>query len=131
MTRPAVGDLALVGAGAAVGALARWAVSLAEQGSTLPWVTLTVNVVGAFLLAALPVVPAVRRSRRAALALGPGLLGGFTTVSAWAGQVTGLTMEGRELLAGLHLATTLGGALLAARLGRHWARRALMQELPA
>lgn len=121
MTRPPAGDLALVAVGAAVGALSRWRLSLAEQGAELPWATLAVNVVGALLLAVLPAVPAVRRSRRATLALGPGVLGGFTTVSAWAGQVMVLAADGREVLAGLYLVTTLAGALLAARLGRHLA----------
>lgn len=121
MTRPPLGDLALVAGGSALGAVGRWALSLAEQGSALPWVTVAVNVVGAFLLAALPAMPAVRRSRRLALALGPGVLAGFTTVSAWAGQVTGLAADGQEALAGAHLVLTLGGALLAARLGRRWA----------
>ena len=121
MTRPPLADLTLVAGGSALGAVSRWGLSLAEQGAALPWVTLTVNVVGAFLLAALPLLPAVRRSRRLALVLGPGVLAGFTTVSAWAGQVTGLAADGREAVAGAHLVGTLAGALVAAHLGRRWA----------
>ena len=121
MTRPPLGDLLLVAAGSALGAVGRWGLSLVEQGAAFPWVTLGVNVVGAFLLAALPLLPAVRRSRRVALVLGPGVLAGFTTVSAWAGQVTELAADGREAVAGAHLAGTLAGALLAAHLGRQWA----------
>ena len=118
MTGPHRGDLAVVGAGAALGAVARWAVVPLEHGSALPWATLVVNVVGAFLLGVLPAVPAVRRSRRVALLLGPGVLGGFTTVSAWAGQVTGLAREGQQTLAGLLVVTSLASTLLAAHLGR-------------
>lgn len=129
MTLPHAGDLALVAVGAAAGALARWA-AVPQDPTTAPWVTLGVNVVGCFLLGVLPAVPAVRRSRRAALVLGPGVLGGFTTVSAWAGQVTGLAGGGDHALAGLLLVTTLAGALAAAHLGRRWARRWQPQDTP-
>lgn len=122
MSLPRPGDVALVAAGAAAGALARWGITHLEPASGLPWVTLTVNVVGAFLLGALPAVPAVRRSPRAALVLGPGFLGGFTTVSAWAGQVTALAVAGRSTLAGLLVVTTVGAVLLAAQAGRRCVR---------
>lgn len=128
MTLPHAGDLALVAVGTAAGALARWA-AVPQDTTTAPWVTLGVNVVGCFLLSVLPAVPAVRRSRRAALVLGPGVLGGFTTVSAWAGQVTGLAGGGEHALAGLLLVTTLAGALAAAHLGRRWARRWQPQDM--
>ena len=112
------GDLALVATGAALGALARWGLSHAEAGALLPWVTLSINVVGAFLLGALPALPLVRHSHRATLLLGPGALGGFTTVSAWAGQVTDLARDGEVVVAAVHLGVTLAAALLAAHLGR-------------
>jgi fluoride exporter len=129
VTRPLPGDLALVAAGAAAGALTRWAVVPLDQDAAI-WATLAVNVVGSFLLGVLPAVPAVRRSRRAALVLGPGVLGGFTTVSAWAGQVTGLAHEGRESVAGLLLVATVAATLLAAHLGRHCARHVSPEALP-
>ena len=59
-----------------------------------------INVVGAFVLGVLPALAVVRRSRSVALALGPGVLGGFTTVSAWAGQVRELADDGHVGLAG-------------------------------
>ena len=57
------------------------------------------------------------------LALGPGVLGGFTTVSAWAGQVRGLADAGHTGLAGLYLVVTLAAGLFAAALGQHVAHR--------
>ena len=122
MSRPRAGDATLVACGAAVGALARWAVTPLAHATVLPWATLAPNVVAAFQLGALPAVPAVRRSRRVALVLGPGVLGGFTTVSAWSGQVTGLAAEGRADLAGLLLVTTVAGVLVAAHAGRRCVR---------
>jgi len=116
-------DLLLVAAGGAVGALARVGIDTAASDSLFPWPTLAINVVGAFLLGLLPVLAAVRRSRRVAVALGPGVLGGFTTVSAWAGGVRELAAAGHVGVAGLYLAATLAAGLGAAALGRRMSHR--------
>ncbi len=111
-------DLLLVAAGGAAGAVLRWSIDTAAADPLFPWPTLGINVVGAFLLALLPAFAVVRRSRRVALAVGPGLLGGFTTVSAWAGQVRDLADSGQAGLAGLYLGLTLAGGLGAAAIGQ-------------
>ncbi len=111
-------DLLLVGAGGAAGALLRWSIDTAAPDTAFPWPTLGINVVGAFLLALLPALGVVRHSRRVALAVGPGVLGGFTTVSAWAGQVRDLADSGQVGLAGLYLGLTLAAGLGAAALGQ-------------
>ena len=111
-------DLLLVAAGGAAGAVLRWSIDTAAPDSVFPWPTLGINVVGAFALAMLPALAVVRRSRRVALAVGPGVLGGFTTVSAWAGQVRELGDSGQVGLAGLYLGLTLAAGLGAAALGR-------------
>ena len=116
-------DLLLVAAGGAVGTVLRYAVDTAAPDSLLPWPTLAINVVGAFALGLLPALAVVRRSRRVALTVGPGLLGGFTTVSAWAGQVRHLADSGHVDLAGLYLALTLAAGLGAAALGQRIAHR--------
>jgi CrcB protein len=115
-------DLLVVAAGGALGALLRLAVDTTAPDSPFPWPTLGINVVGAFALGVLPALALVRRSPRIALALGPGLLGGFTTVSAWAGQVRALADDGHPGLAGLCLVATLAAGVLAAALGQHLAR---------
>ena len=124
MTRPPLRgrDLALVAAGAAVGAVLRWSLGEAvPDGSGFPWTTLAINVVGAFALGALPLL--VRREHRATLLLGPGLLGGFTTVSTYADQARTLAAAGDAVLAGAYLAGTLVAALLAACAGRRLSHR--------
>jgi CrcB protein len=122
-TRLRAADLLFVAAGGAVGAALRFAIDTAAPDTLVPWPTLAINVVGAFVLGLLPAFAAVRQSRRVALTLGPGLLGGFTTVSAWAGQVRDLADGGHAGLAGLYLAATLGAGLWAAELGRRLSAR--------
>jgi len=117
------GDVVVVAAGGAVGALARLGVESASPDSLFPWPTLAINVVGSLLLGLLPALSAVRRSQRVALALGPGVLGGFTTVSAWTGGVRDLADTGHVALGGLYLAVTLGAGLAAAAIGRRLSHR--------
>lgn len=116
-------DLLLVAAGGAVGAVLRFAVDSGAPGALFPWATMAINVLGAFALGALPALAVVRRSRQVTLALGPGVLGGFTTVSAWAGQTRALAADGHAGLAGLYLAATIAAGLTAAALGQRIARR--------
>lgn len=116
-------DLLLVAAGGAAGAVLRHALDTVAPDTLLPWPTLVVNVVGALALGLLPALAVVRRSHGVAAALGPGLLGGFTTVSAWAGQVRELAGSGHAGLAGTYLVATLAAGLLAAALGRRISHR--------
>ena len=121
-------DVLLVAAGGAVGAVLRHLVDVAAPDTLFPWPTLAINVVGAFVLGVLPVLAVVRRSPRVAATLGPGLLGGFTTVSAWAGQTRDLAAGGHVVVAGAYLALTLAAGLSAAALGQHLARRSEPEE---
>jgi CrcB protein len=121
-------DVLLVAAGGAVGAVLRHLVDVAAPDTLFSWPTLGINVVGSLLLGMLPVVAVVRRSPRVAAALGPGLLGGFTTVSAWAGQTRDLAAGGHVVSAGAYLALTLAAGLAAAALGRRLAHRPEPEE---
>ena len=88
-----------------------------------PISTLVINLLGSFLLGVLvarvwPVAsPAVRAG------LGPGLLGTFTTFSAVAVALVGLTVNGEWMLALAYLAATVIGGLIAAWLGLMTGRR--------
>jgi len=104
-----------VGAGGAAGTALRAALAevlVAEPGAW-PWATFVVNLVGSLALGGLVGVLADRRSERARtlrLALGTGLLGGFTTYSAFA-------VETYALLADGHWTAGLGYPLASAVLG--------------
>lgn len=113
--------LAVVAAGGAVGALARWGLTEAfpAEADAFPWATFAVNVAGSFLLALLPALAAVRRSRTLAVALGPGVLGGFTTLSAYSEQARALLDAGRVGLASTYLVGTLAACLVAVSVVSH------------
>lgn len=119
MTRPPLRLLLAVAAGGAVGAVLRWAVGEAlPTAPGFPWATLAVNVLGSGLLAVLPAVATARRRPVAAAALGPGLLGGFTTLSAAAEDTRVLLADGDGALAAAYVVGTLAAALVAVELGR-------------
>lgn len=111
--------LAAVAAGGAAGAALRWVCGeVVPDGDGLPATTLAVNVVGSLLLALLPALPAARRSATLQAALGPGLLGGFTTLSAASEQTRALLADGRADLALGYLLGTLAATLAAVALAR-------------
>lgn len=110
----------LVATGGAVGAVARYGVGLAalRLGAGFPWGTLIVNVIGGLamgLLAARTEDPNLR------LLLGVGVLGGFTTFSAFSIETVRL-MQSEPHLAALYVASSLvlsiGACWLGLVLGR-------------
>ena len=111
----------LVAAGGAAGALARAGVGvlLPHEPGSWGWGTLLVNAVGAALLLALL---ARRPGDRVRLALGTGVLGGFTTFSGFAVGAVQLADAGRGAAAAAYVlvsvVTLLGAGLLGARVGR-------------
>ena len=103
MTRStiSVATIVAVALGGALGAVLRWACGeLAADGDGFPWTTFAVNVSGCLAIGLLPAARAVARRPVLTAAVGPGLLGGFTTMSAYAEQT-------RALLAGGHTPTAL------------------------
>jgi CrcB protein len=107
--------LAAVAVGGALGAVARWTLSesLPADPDGFPWATFAINVVGSFALALLPSLGPVRRTRTLAVGLGPGVLGGFTTMSAYSDQSRALLDAGHTGLASAYLLGTLAACLVA------------------
>jgi CrcB protein len=114
--------LVWVAVGGVLGAVLRHLVDLTApvQPGAFPWSTFGVNVSGAFGLGALhayvPAHPRVPLRLRALL--GAGLLGGFTTFSAYAEQTRALLVGGHSGLALAYVAGTVVAAVLAIELGR-------------
>ena len=106
--------LLAVAAGGAAGAVLRYLLGeAAPDGAGFPWTTFAINVVGCALLAGLELLPLARRSETWAAAIGPGVLGGFTTFSATSEQGRSLLAAGDTVLAGGYLLGTLAACLVA------------------
>ena len=115
--------LLAVAVGGAVGAVLRFLLGeAAPDGAGVPWTTFAINVVGCALLAGLDLLPLARRSQTWAAGIGPGLLGGFTTLSATSEQGRSLLAAGDTLLAGGYLLGTLAACLGAVGLVGRFAR---------
>jgi CrcB protein len=120
-------ELFWVCVGGAVGSGTRYVVSLwavARLGTGFAWGTLLVNVVGSFALALLMHLAAhsswVGPTTR--IALGIGVLGGFTTYSTFNYETLEYLRAGSWALAGANAAATMVGCLGASVLGLASAR---------
>lgn len=101
-----------VALGGALGASARYLVNVSTMrliGPGFPWATVTVNVAGSFLMGALVVVLAHKDATRLAPFLMTGVLGGFTTFSAFSLDALTLWERGQT---GLAAAYVLGSVVL-------------------
>ena len=122
--------LLLVAAGGATGAVARYLTGMGALrllGPGWPWGTLSVNVVGGFAMGLLVATLALRGradQERWRVLLGVGVLGGFTTFSAFSLEVA-LMIERREwpqafgystLSVVLSVAALFAGLMLARRM---------------
>jgi CrcB protein len=117
----------LICLGGAIGTGARYLIAIGAPrllGAAFPYGTLTVNVVGSFLLGAVMhvglttnlITPGLR------LVLATGVLGGFTTYSTFNYETMEYLREGAFWLAGLNVAATVALCLLASVLGLALAR---------
>lgn len=117
-----------VALGGAVGAVARHGVNIGAGrlfGAGLPLGTLAVNVAGSFLMGLLVVVLAARGNALAPLLM-TGLLGGFTTFSAFSLDAVTLWQRGQGAVALAYVAGSVGLSLAALLAGL-----AVGQKVPA
>ena len=121
-------DVALViAAGGAIGGAMRWLLNQALPPSAggFPWSTFVENVSGCLLLGAVMVflVDVWRPHRYARPFVGIGILGGFTTFSAYTAETGALLRSGQAPLALAYLFGTVALGLLATWIGIAIARR--------
>lgn len=119
--------LLIVAAGGALGAVARYGVGRLLPATGWPWPTLTVNLVGGLLMGLLAGWLAFRggaQGETIRLFAAVGLLGGFTTFSAFSLE-TALMIEKRQFaLASGYVAASVVLSVAALFLGLTIARRA-------
>ncbi len=111
-------NMVLVAAGGAIGSVFRylvgvWSVRLA--GVNFPWGTLTVNVVGSFLIGLLVELVARRlnASMEMRLFLVTGVLGGFTTFSSFSLDAVSLFERGALGLSAVYVLASLSVSIAA------------------
>lgn len=109
----------------ALGTLARYGMALAmhawlpRTAQSFPWSTLTVNILGSFILALVVFLALQGRvSEDVRLALGTGFCGAFTTFSTFAVETDVLLMRGAWLEVTFYVAGNLLLGFLAVLLGR-------------
>lgn len=119
-----------VGAGGAIGAMARHGVSrlsLHYLGPNFPWGTLTANVAGSFAMGLLVAWLARHEPHSAALRafLTVGVLGAFTTFSTFSLDVVTLYRDRTVMIAGAYLLASvllsIAGLVAGLMLGRQFA----------
>ncbi|MEU5657715.1 fluoride efflux transporter CrcB [Streptomyces sp. NPDC047737] len=121
--------LAVIAAGGAAGATARYAASLAWPAAEgeFPWAVFAVNVVGCALIGVLMVLTVERGVVTRPLVrpfLGVGVLGGFTTFSTYAADVSHLLVRQEVATAVAYMAGTAVAALCAV-----WAAAAMTRAV--
>jgi len=121
-------EIAIVAAGGAIGAVARYGLSgwLVRHAAHFPLGTLVVNVLGCLAIGVLMTLSEGRGgvSANAKLFIAVGLLGAFTTFSTFGYETFALVRRGEHLLA---LASVAGNVLLG--LGAVVAGRALARAM--
>ena len=127
--QPSSISIVYVFAGGGLGAVARYLTTVAAArfiSPDLPFGTLIVNVLGCFLIGFVQTCAALgaRVSPDARLFLSTGVLGGFTTYSAFNHETLTLVEQGQPARAGLYVLSTLLSCAAAGALG-NWAARAI------
>jgi CrcB protein len=116
-----------VALGGAIGSVLRYLTNLGVMravGPGFPWATLAVNVVGSFVMGVLVELLAQRGGQRFAPLLMTGLLGGFTTFSAFSLDTVTLWERGQPELALAYVGASILLSLAAIVLAMHLLRGA-------
>ncbi|MGW7404873.1 fluoride efflux transporter CrcB [Streptomyces sp. NPDC054833] len=127
--RAQVPVVAVVALGGALGATARYALTLwwPTQSGGFPWATFVTNVVGCAVIGVFMVIitDVWAAHRLVRPFFGTGVLGGFTTFSTYAVDIQKLVDSGHSATGLAYLAATLVAALAAVWLASAAARRVL------
>jgi CrcB protein len=126
-----MGDFAIylwVAVGGAIGSVARFALGNAMMlavGTSFPWGTLLINVLGSFVIGFFSVLTGMNARfplpAEARIFVTVGLCGGFTTFSAFSIQTVELARNGHPMRAALYVAASAALCIMACALGYAWA----------
>lgn len=111
-------EFLLVGAGGALGSMARYAGNFIYQSKSFPAVTLSINIIGSFVIGM--VMGWCLKNENAGnwkLFLATGICGGFTTFSAFSFENLSLLQNGKVMLSLLYILSSVAFGIAAAWLG--------------
>ena len=114
----AMQNIILVALGGALGSVARYIVNVWSArlaGASFPWGTLTVNLVGSFLIGLFAEMIARKfdASAEMRIFLITGILGGFTTFSAFSLDAVSLLTRGDGVFGAVYIAASVGLSIAA------------------
>jgi len=114
--------LLLAGAGGFLGSVARYGISvlMAPWTGTFPWATLAINIAGCFLIGLL--MPMLEQRPEGVVFVVTGILGGFTTFSAFGHETHRLAQGSNPWMAAVYVAASVGAGLAAVWVGRGLAK---------
>jgi fluoride exporter len=112
-------NLLLVGLGGSIGSMARYAASLLIKSKSFPYGTLTVNIIGSFIIGLLFAMSIKEEGmfENWKLFLATGICGGFTTFSAFSLENMGLLQSGKIGMAVTYILLSIVLGILATFLG--------------
>jgi CrcB protein len=113
-----------IAVGGALGSMARYATGVYVGrwlGTTFPWGTLLINIIGSFLIGAFAESFALRwdASQTTRVFLVVGICGGYTTFSTFSLDIVTLINRGEFLAAGAYVVASVALGLLALYAGLH------------
>ncbi|HEX7775328.1 MAG TPA: fluoride efflux transporter CrcB [Parvibaculum sp.] len=119
-----------VAVGGAIGSVLRYLLNIEVSrnlGTNFPWGILVVNILGCFVMGAIAESFALKFSAPQEIRsfIMTGIMGGFTTFSAFALDTGNLIERDAFGLAGLYVTASVGGSILALFLGL-WAVRTIL-----
>ena len=116
-----VKGLLLVGLGGALGSMGRYSVALLTKklapAAVFPWGTFAVNILGCFAIGCLAACFVQQETQSARLFFVVGILGGFTTFSAFGLETFQLIQSSHMVTAILYVSLSIAVGLLATILG--------------
>ena len=102
-----------VAIGGGLGAWLRFVAGRLIPAGSFPFATLTINIIGSFAMGLLAAWLARQGGNESVrLLLGVGVLGGFTTFSAFSLEVVTLAQRGAMTAAALYVAASLAGGII-------------------
>ena len=114
-----------VAMGGAIGAMARYAISLIPVKTVFPVLTFLTNFIGAALIGFIIGLASIKQelSPRAVLFLKTGVCGGFTTFSTFSAETLSLFENGRPLVALCYAFLSVAACVMGVWLGQFFAAR--------